>query len=61
MPVLTIIIVLIVVGVLLWLVNTYIPMDRKVKSILNIVVIIILVIWLLKAFGLLDSLSGVRV
>ncbi len=61
MPILTILIVLIVVGVLLWLVNTYIPMDRKVKSILNIVVIIILVIWLLKAFGLLDSLSNVKV
>jgi hypothetical protein len=61
MPVLTIIIVLIVVGVLLWLINTYIPMDRKIKSILNIVVVILVVIWLLKVFGLFSSLGNVRV
>jgi hypothetical protein len=61
MPVLTILIVLIVVGVLLWLVNSYIPMDRKIKSILNAVVVIIVVIWLLKAFGLLNSLKGLHV
>jgi len=60
MPLLTVLIVLIVVGVLLWLVNTYIPMDRKIKNILNIVVVIIVVIWLLKAFGVLNSLKGVN-
>ncbi|MEP6710914.1 MAG: Thivi_2564 family membrane protein [Ferruginibacter sp.] len=60
MPLLTILIVLIVVGVLLWLVNTYLPMDRKIKSILNIVVVIVLVIWLLKAFGLLSSLNNLH-
>ncbi|MDB5209800.1 MAG: hypothetical protein JWQ30_627 [Sediminibacterium sp.] len=61
MPILTIFIVIIVVGVLLWLVNTYIPMDRKIKNILNAVVVIILVIWLLKVFGILGSLGSVRV
>lgn len=61
MPILTILIVLVVVGVILWLVNTYIPMDRKIKSILNVVVVIIVIIWLLQAFGLLDSIRGVRV
>lgn len=61
MPLLTIVIVLIVVGVLLYLINNYIPMDRKIKSILNIVVVIVLIIWLLKAFGLLGSLGNVRV
>lgn len=61
MPLLTILIVLIVVGVLLWLVNTYIPMDRKIKNILNIVVVIVVVLWLLKAFGILDSLKSVHV
>jgi len=61
MPLLTIIIVLIVVGVLLWLVNTYIPMDRKIKNILNAVVVIILVVWLLQAFGLMDSLKGIKI
>jgi hypothetical protein len=61
MPLLTIIIVLIVVGVLLWLVNSQIPMDATIKKILNIVVVIVVVLWLLKAFGLLDSLSTVTV
>jgi hypothetical protein len=61
MPLLTIIIVLLVVGVLLWLANTYLPMDRKIKSILNAVVVIAVVIWLLKAFGLLDSLKSINV
>jgi hypothetical protein len=61
MPILTILLVLIVVGVLLWLINTYIPMDRKIKSILNVVVVVIVVIWLLQAFGLLSSLKSLRV
>jgi len=61
MPLLNIFIVLIVVGVLLWLVNTYIPMDRKIKSILNVVVVILVVIWLLKAFGLFSSLTSINV
>lgn len=61
MPLLTIVLVLIVVGVLLWLINTYVPMDRKIKNILNIVVVIVVIIWLLQAFGLMGALSGVRV
>jgi hypothetical protein len=61
MSLLTVVIVLIVVGVLLWLVNTYIPMDGKIKGILNAVVVIAVVIWLLQAFGLLDSLSSIHV
>jgi hypothetical protein len=58
---LQIILVLIVVGVLLWLVNNYIPMDGKIKGILNAVVVILVVLWLLQAFGLLGSLGGVHV
>ncbi len=61
MSLLTIVIVLIVVGVLLWLVNTYIPMDRKIKNILNIIVVIALVIWLLKAFGVWGSMDSVKI
>ena len=61
MPILTILIVLIVVGVILWLVNTYIPMDRKIKNILNIVVVIVVVIWLLQAFGVMGSLRSLKV
>ena len=61
MSLLNIIIVLIVVGVLLWLVNSYIPMDGKIKRILNIVVVIAVVIWLLKVLGLFSSLSSIKV
>ncbi len=61
MPLINLVIVLIVVGVLLWLVNTYIPMDRKIKSILNAVVVIVVVIWLLQVFGVLGSLGSVRI
>ncbi len=61
MPLINVLIVLIVVGVLLWLVNTYIPMDRKIKNILNIVVVIVVVIWLLQAFGLMSSLKSLRI
>ena len=56
-----VIIVLIIVGILLWLVNNYIPMDGKIKNILNIVVVIAVVIWLLQAFGLLGELSSIRI
>jgi hypothetical protein len=61
MPILTIIIVILVVGVILWLINSYIPMQRTIKNILNAVVVIILVIWLLKVFGILDSLQSVTI
>jgi len=61
MPLISVIIVLLVVGVLLWLVNTYIPMDGKIKSILNAVVVIAVVIWLLQVFGLMNVLDGIRV
>lgn len=57
----SLIITLIVVGVLLWLINNYIPMDSKIKSILNVVVVILVILWLLQSFGLLGSLGGVRV
>ena len=60
MSLLTILIVLIVAGVLLWLVNSYIPMDGKIKTILNVVVVIAVIIWLLKAFGLLSQLKGLH-
>ena len=61
MSLLTIVIVLIVVGVLLYVVNRYIPMDGKIKSILNAVVVIAVIVWLLQVFGLLSSLSAFRV
>ena len=61
MPLLSIVVVLIVVGVLLWLVNSLIPMDPNIKKIINVVVIICVVLWLLNVFGLFGSLSTVRV
>ncbi len=61
MPLINLVVVLIVVGVLLWLVNSFIPMDRKIKQILNIVVVIAVVIWLLQVFGVIGSLGNVRI
>ena len=61
MDLISLVVVLIVVGVLLWLVNTYIPMDAKIKQILNIVVVIAVILWLLKVFGILGMASGIHV
>ncbi|MEO7867041.1 MAG: Thivi_2564 family membrane protein [Candidatus Eisenbacteria bacterium] len=61
MPLMSLVVTLIVVGVLLWLVNTYIPMDGKIKRILNIVVVIAVVLWLLSAFGLMGNVGNIRV
>jgi hypothetical protein len=61
MSILSLIIVLIVVGVLLWLVNSYIPMDGKIKQILNVVVVICVIVWLLYAFGVLGGAGGMQV
>jgi hypothetical protein len=61
MPLVQLVIVLIVIGVLLWLVNNYIPMDSKIKNILNIVVVIAVVLWLLNVFGVLSGISDLRV
>ncbi len=61
MPLINLVVILVVVGVLLWLVNTYIPMDAKIKNILNIVVVIAVVVWLLQVFGVLGSLNGVHI
>ena len=61
MPLLPIVVALILVGVLLWLVNSFIPMAASIKSILNAVVVICVVLWLLNAFGLLHSLSRMHI
>jgi hypothetical protein len=64
MPLITIVITLIVVGVLLWLVNTYVPMDAKIKQVLNVVVLICVILWILNLFlggGALNAVNNVRV
>lgn len=52
--------ILIVIGVLLWLINTYIPMDSKIKSILNAVIVIAVIIWLLQVFGIIGSIGSLN-
>jgi len=61
MPLINLVAVLIVIGILLWLVNRFIPMAGSIKSILNLVVVIVVVFWLLNVFGLVHSLSRIRV
>jgi hypothetical protein len=61
MPLIEIVIVLIVVGVLLWLINTYIPMAGPIKQLLNAVVVIVLVVWILQVFGLWHYITNLRV
>lgn len=61
MSIIHLVVVLIVIGILLWLVNNYIPMAGSIKRILNIVVVIVVVLWLLNAFGILNSISKLRV
>ena len=61
MPLVQLVIALVVVGIALWLINNYIPMDATIKKILNVVVVIVVVLWLLNIFGILGSMSEVRV
>ena len=61
MPLVQVVVVLIVVGILLWLINRFIPMQGTIKSILNAVVVIAVVLWLLNVFGLMSYLSHIRV
>lgn len=55
MTLLHLILVLVVVGVILWLINTYVPMDHKIKTILNIAVVIFVILWLLQATGIMNT------
>jgi undecaprenyl pyrophosphate phosphatase UppP len=61
MSLIQLVVALIVVGVLLWAVNNFIPMDSKIKQILNIVVVIAVVLWLLQVFGILSGFGNIRV
>jgi hypothetical protein len=61
MSLITLVIVLVVVGVVLWLINSYIPMQSTIKKILNMVVVIVVILWLLSAFGVIGSLNTIRI
>ena len=56
-----IVVVLVVVGLILWLINTYIPMAGAIKSLLNIVVFIVVLIWVLQTFGLIGPINGIHI
>jgi len=61
MDIMQFVIILIVVGFLLWLVNNFIPMDRKIKQILNVVVVIAVILWVGNLFGVFDSIRSIRI
>ena len=61
MPLVNVVVALIVAGVALWAINAYIPMAAPVKKILNIVVVVVICVWLLQVFGVLDSVKNIRV
>ena len=61
MPLITVVVVLAVIGVLLWLLNTYVPMAKPIKTIINVVVVLCVVLWLLSVFGVIGSLYTIRV
>jgi len=61
MSLINLVIILVVVGVILWLINSYIPMQATIKKILNAVVVIAVVIWLLSVFGLIDNISNIHI
>jgi hypothetical protein len=61
MSLLGLVLVLVVVGVILWLINSYIPMQATIKKILNVVVIIVVILWILSAFGLIGGLETIRI
>ena len=61
MTLVDIVIVLVVVGLILWLINTYIPMAGAIKSLLNVVVFVVVLVWVLQIFGIIGPISGVRI
>jgi hypothetical protein len=58
---LNIVVILVVAGLVMWLINTYIPMAAAIKSLLNIVVFVVLLVWLLQVFGLIGPIQGLRI
>ena len=61
MPLVTLVVYLIIVGMLLWLINNYIPMDHKIKQIINVLVIVVVVVWLLQVLGVMGPLNRIKV
>lgn len=61
MSLISLVLVLVIVGVALWLINRFIPMQSTIKTILNLVVVIVVILWLLSAFGIIDGLDTIRI
>jgi len=61
MPLVSLVVTLVIVGVLLWLINTYVPMAGSIKAILNVVVVAVVCVWVLNAFGLWTPMLNYRV
>lgn len=61
MPLIHLVIVLVVVGVILWAINSYIPMQSTIKRILNVIVVFAVILWLLNVFGILGHFSTIRI
>jgi hypothetical protein len=61
MSLIGLIVTLVIVGLILWLINSYIPMDQKIKTILNVAVVIIVILWLIQSFGLLAPLGDIKI
>ena len=61
MPLIQLVIILVVVGVIVWVINSYIPMQATIKMILNLVVVGAVVLWLLSVFGIIGSLQGIHI
>ncbi len=60
MTLVNIVVILVVVGLVMWLINTYIPMAAAIKSLLNIIVFVVLLIWILQTFGLIGAIPGLK-
>ena len=61
MTLVNIVVILVIIGLVMWLINTYIPMAGAIKSLLNIVVFVVLLIWILQVFGLIGAIPGLRI
>jgi hypothetical protein len=61
MTLLNIVVILVIVGIILWLINAFIPMAGAIKTLLNLVVFVVVLIWLLRVFGIVINLPGVRI
>jgi hypothetical protein len=61
MSLIGLIVTLVIIGLILWLINSYIPMDQKIKTILNVAVVIVVILWLIQAFGLLGPLGDIKI